>query len=101
MQLCSLRTTKRVSEGLMFLRRSSSLRLILPSPLAHSARNADETLSTALRNNYKEPLQCTSTVVEFKDVLWYMVESEANDEEEGEEVGKKRKIRIALRYVWR
>ena len=42
-------TTNNVSEGLMFLRRSSSFRLILPSPLAHSARKLVETFSTSLQ----------------------------------------------------
>jgi len=42
-------TTNRVSEGWIFLRRSSSFFLILPSPLANSTRSADERFGTSLR----------------------------------------------------
>jgi hypothetical protein len=47
--VCSLKlTTNSVSDGSMFLRRSSSLRLTLPSPLANSTRRAGETYWTLL-----------------------------------------------------
>ena len=55
-------TTKRVSDGEIFLRRSSSLRLTRPSPRANSARRALETLLMFLCDRESESGVCVWVV---------------------------------------
>lgn len=102
------RTTNRVSEGLIFLRRSSSLRLTLPSPLAHSARRADETFSTSLKKEKKRSIwrgeRGIDNLVEkgrfdgFR--VRHTIKMKGNDKEKGQEVGQKRRFVVDGLWNW-